>query len=66
MIFQAVSWEGALMGPETLEKLAEEALPGQRPGDFGLAGRVREEILETWVSARAQWELFQGRRDRTT
>lgn len=64
MIFQAVSWEGSLMGPETLEKLAEEALPGQRPGDFGLAGRVREEILETWASARAQWELFKSRRDR--
>lgn len=64
MIYQAVSWEGSLMGPETLEKLAEEALPGQRPGDFGLDGRVREEILETWASARAQWELFKGRRDR--
>ena len=64
MIYQAVSWEGSLMGPETLEKLAEEALPGQRPGDFGLDGRVRGEILETWASARAQWELFKGRRDR--
>lgn len=64
MIFQAVSWEGSLMGPETLEKLGEEALPGQNPGDFGLAGRVREEILETWANARAQWELFKGRRDR--
>ncbi|QTX31824.1 N-6 DNA methylase [Aminithiophilus ramosus] len=64
MKYHAVSWEGSLMGPETLEKLAEEALPGQRPGDFGFAGRVREEILEAWASARAQWELFKVRRDR--
>lgn len=64
MKYHAVSWEGSLMGPETLEKVAGEALPGQQPGDFGCAGRVREEILEAWASARTQWELFRARRDR--
>ncbi|MFZ4617607.1 MAG: N-6 DNA methylase, partial [Rectinemataceae bacterium] len=62
---EAINWEGSLIGPETLEKLRDEnAIRGQKPGDFGLKGKVRDEILEAWADAKAQWKLFSSRRER--
>ncbi|MGO9409182.1 MAG: Eco57I restriction-modification methylase domain-containing protein [Spirochaetia bacterium] len=65
MKYEAVTWEGALIGPETLDKLVDDnAIKGQKPGDFGIKGRVRDEMLEAWAEARAQWALFSTRRGR--
>jgi hypothetical protein len=65
MKYEAVSWEGALIGPETMGKLIDEnAIKGQKPGDFGIKGKVRDEMLEAWAEARAQWTLFSARRER--
>lgn len=65
MKYEAVSWEGALIGPETLGKLSDEnAIPGQKSGDFGFKTKVRDEIMEAWADAKAQWNLFKIRRDR--
>jgi len=65
MKYESLSWEGSLIGPETLEKLSDEnALPGQKAADFGLNGKVRDEILEAWAEAKAQWALFSNRRAR--
>ncbi|HUX20840.1 MAG TPA: type IIL restriction-modification enzyme MmeI [Spirochaetia bacterium] len=65
MRYEGLSWEGALIGPETLDRLSDEnAIKGQKPADFGLPGRVRDEILEAWAEAKAQWQLFSSRRAR--
>jgi len=65
MKYESLSWEGSLIGPETLEKISDEnALPGQKPADFGLEGKVRDEILEAWALAKAQWQTFNARRVR--
>ncbi len=65
MKYEAVTWEGALIGPETLDKLVDDnAIKGQKPGDFGIKGRVRDEMLEAWAEAKAQWALFSARRGR--
>jgi len=63
MKYASLSWEGSLIGPETLEKISDEnALPGQKPADFGIKGKVRDEILEAWALAKAQWQTFNARR----
>jgi hypothetical protein len=63
MKYESLSWEGSLIGPETLEKISDEnALPGQKPADFGLTGKVRDEIAEAWAEAKAQWQVFSARR----
>lgn len=63
MKYASLSWEGSLIGPETLEKISDEnALPGQKPADFGIKGKVRDEILEAWAEAKAQWQVFALRR----
>ena len=65
MKYESLSWEGSLIGSETLEKISDEnALPGQKPADFGLKGKVRDEILEAWALAKAQWQTFSARRAR--
>lgn len=65
MKYEAINWEGALIGPETLDKIVDEnAIKGQKSGDFGLKGKVRDEILEAWAEAKAQWSLFSMRRAR--
>jgi len=65
MKYESLSWEGSLIGSETLEKIRDEnALPGQKPADFGLDGKVRDEILEAWALAKAQWQTFTARRAR--
>jgi hypothetical protein len=65
MKLEAVSWEGGLIGAETLEKiLTDEAMKGQAPGDFGGRGKVRDDILDAWADAKSQWNLFQNRRTR--
>jgi hypothetical protein len=65
MKYEAINWEGALIGGETLDKISDEnAIKGQKSADFGLKGKVRDEILEAWAEAKAQWSLFQARRAR--
>ena len=65
MKYEAVTWEEALIGPETLDKLIDEnAIKGQKAGDFGIRGKVRDEMLEAWAAAKAQWTLFSARRER--
>jgi len=65
MKYASLTWEGALIGPETLDALNDEnALKGQKPGDFGFKAKVRDEILEAWAEAKAQWLVFKIRRDK--
>jgi hypothetical protein len=65
MKYESIAWEGALIGPETLEKLSDEnAIKGQKAGDFGLDHKVRDEIAEAWTEAKALWGLFCARQER--
>jgi len=63
--YASLSWEGALIGPETIDALNDDnALKGQKPADYGFKAKVRDEILEAWAEAKAQWQLFKVRRDK--
>lgn len=65
-MFPAIRIEGGLLGPDTLDQLLAGELEGQNPGDFGLAGRrtLTDEIAGVFADARAQWQVFQHRRER--
>lgn len=57
-MFPSLRIEGALLAAELLERI--EALPGQRPADFGLdaAAQVKDEIAQAWVRAQVLWRRF--------
>lgn len=61
MSFASLRIEGGLLSAELLAQL--EALPGQRPADFGLPAHVsvKDEIARAWVQAQALWRGFQRR-----
>ncbi|MBO9363066.1 MAG: hypothetical protein J7452_12790, partial [Thermoflexus sp.] len=52
--------EGGLLGPDILERLDQEALPGQKPADFGFpAGRsLTAEIAAVYRDARGLYAVF--------
>jgi hypothetical protein len=62
----AIRIEGGLLGPDLLDQLLAGELPGQRPTDFGIAGRrgLTEEIASMFADARALWGVFQHRLER--
>jgi hypothetical protein len=62
----AIRIEGGLLGPDVLDQLLAGELPGQRPADFGIAGRrgLTEEIAAIFADARALWGVFQHRLER--
>ncbi|GIV55420.1 MAG: hypothetical protein KatS3mg040_0188 [Candidatus Kapaibacterium sp.] len=61
--FSAIRIEGGILGPDILEQLLGEDLPGQQPKDFGIEGRrsLTEEVARIFTDARSQWEIFQRR-----
>jgi hypothetical protein len=64
--FPAIRIEGGLLGPDVLDQLLAAELPGQKPADFGLAGRrnLTDEVAALFVDARALWQVFQHRLQR--
>ena len=65
MKYAGISWEGGLVGPETIEKLSDEnAIKGQKNADFGIKGKVKDEILIAWADAKNQWKVFRARQER--
>lgn len=64
--FPAVSIEGGLFAPDFLDQLLAEELHGQKPPDFGLAGRQRltDEIAAAFTDAQALWQVFKSRIER--
>ena len=62
----AVRLEGALLGPDFLERLAEGDLPGQKPKDFGLPPHrsLIDEVASAYRDAKDQWALFRRRLER--
>jgi hypothetical protein len=64
--FPAIRIEGGLLGPDVLDQLLAAELPGQKPADFGLAGRrnLTDEVAAIFADARALWQVFQHRLQR--
>ena len=64
--FPAIRIEGGLLGPDVLDQLLAAELPGQKPVDFGLAGRrnLTDEVAAIFADARALWQVFQHRLQR--
>ncbi|MDW8467599.1 MAG: N-6 DNA methylase [Chloroherpetonaceae bacterium] len=59
-IYPTIRIEGGLLGPDTLEQLSAEELPGQKPKNFGLNGQrsLTDEIAGVFADARTYWETF--------
>jgi hypothetical protein len=63
MAHVAINIEGGLVSGDLLERIATtpEAVDGQRPADFGVEGRLSEEIQGAFSEAGAHWASFQAR-----
>jgi len=63
MAHDAIDIEGGVVSGDLLERIAAtpEAVEGQRPGDFGVEGRLSEEIQSAFSDAATYWNAFQAR-----
>ena len=63
MAHVAIHIEGGLISSDLLERIAAtpESVEGQRPGDFGVEGRLSEEIQSAFSDAATYWNAFQAR-----
>ena len=63
MAHVAITNEGGLVSSDLLERIAAtpESVEGQRPGDFGVEGRLSEEIQSAFSDAASYWNAFQAR-----
>ena len=59
MNYPSIRIEGAILSPDILGQV--EALPGQRPSDFGIdtGTKVKDEIGRAWADAQDCWRVFQ-------
>lgn len=59
MIYPSIRIEGAILSPDILDRLEDQA--GQRPAEFGLDGvtKVKDEIARAWADAQDYWRIFQ-------
>ncbi|NIM17542.1 MAG: N-6 DNA methylase [Candidatus Aminicenantes bacterium] len=66
MKFTTVRLEGSIFTADILEKIAQEELKGQVPGDFGLkkGTKVKDEIAAAWADAQDLWRIFKRHQDR--
>ena len=63
MAHLAIHIEGGLISSDLLERIAAnpDAVEGQRSGDFGVEGRLSEEIQSAFSDATTYWNAFQAR-----
>ncbi len=66
MKFTTVRLEGSIFTADILEKIAQEELKGQVPGDFGFkkGTKVKDEIAAAWADAQDLWRIFKRHQDR--
>lgn len=57
--------EGPILSTDIVDQIAEGEYAGQAPADFGIDGRVRDEISRGWADARALWSVFSHQRERS-
>ncbi len=60
MNYPSIRIEGAILSPDILDSLHDDAI-GQRPADFGLDSgtKVKDEIVRAWADAQDYWRIFQ-------
>jgi N-6 DNA Methylase len=63
MAYVAITIEGGLISGDLLERIAAEPnkVDGQRPADFGVEGRLSEEVQSAFSDAATYWNAFQAR-----
>jgi hypothetical protein len=63
MAHLAVTFEGGLISSDLVEQIAAapQDVPGQRPLDFGLEGRLSDEIQKAFSDALIHWNAFNAR-----
>lgn len=63
MAHLAITVEGGLVSSDLIEQIAAtpQDFQGQRPADFGLDGRLSDEIQTTFSDALIHWNAFQAR-----
>jgi hypothetical protein len=59
----AITVEGGLISTDIVEQIAAtpQDVPGQRPADFGLDGRLSDEIQKAFSDALIHWNAFNAR-----
>jgi hypothetical protein len=59
----AITIEGGLISSDLVEQIAAtpQDVPGQRPADFGLDGRLSDEIQKAFSDALIHWNAFNAR-----
>jgi hypothetical protein len=66
MKYPSIRIEGPILSADIVEQIAEGEYAGQAPVDFGIEGRVRDEISRAWADARALWSVFSHQRERSS
>ena len=64
MSYAAVTIEGGLFPADLMDRVATGEGPGQRPADFGVEGRLPDEIQSAFSDIRSYWESFNHRLER--
>src|SRR5437016_4701770 len=62
MAYVAVTIEGGLLPADLLERVAAGEGAGQRAEDFGLSGRLSDEVQAAFSDIRTYWDFFGRRR----
>lgn len=59
MNYPSIRIEGAILSPDTLDRIDD--IPGQRPHEFGFDNsvKVKDEIARAWADAQDYWRIFQ-------
>ena len=67
MTWTTINVEGGLFPPDLMSRIAEGKEKGQSAADFGLnkSRRLSDEIQSAFSDARARWDAFQRRLDRS-
>jgi CubicO group peptidase (beta-lactamase class C family) len=64
MRFPCLKIEGGLLAGDLIDRIYDGTAPGQNPGDFGVKGRLENEIAAVWQEALEHWRAFQHRLER--
>ncbi|MGI8643386.1 MAG: Eco57I restriction-modification methylase domain-containing protein, partial [Thermomicrobiales bacterium] len=61
MAYAAITVEGGLFPPDLLDSIAAGEAPGQQAREFGVEGRLGDEIQAAFSDIRAYWDAFERR-----
>lgn len=64
MRFPCLKIEGGLLTGDLIDQIYDGTAPGQNPQDFGVSGRLENEIAAAWQEAMEHWMAFLHRLER--